>query len=67
MVDVVSAIHDAIETDCCNESEKLIAFYEMCNHKEKSIIDYVSMFLCGWTFRTIMEKAKIGDDEYEQK
>jgi hypothetical protein len=56
---IIPTIFAEIESDGCNESEKLLAYYLDCTAKERAVVDNVLMYLCGWTFETLLGKCGI--------
>ena len=34
-----------------------------CNTQEKAVVNNVMIYLCGWSFETLLEKCGIGIDE----
>ena len=51
-----------IESDGENGSDRLLACYLQCNTQEKAVVDNVMMYLCGWSFETILKKSGIEID-----
>jgi hypothetical protein len=56
---IIPTIFAEIESDGCNESEKLLEYYLDCTAKERAVVDNVLMYLCGWTFETLLGKCGI--------
>jgi hypothetical protein len=56
---IIPTIFAEIESDGCNESEKLLEYYLNCTAKERAVVDNVLMYLCGWTFETLLGKCGI--------
>jgi hypothetical protein len=56
---IIPTIFAEIESDGCNESEKLLDYYLDCTAKERAVVDNVLMYLCGWTFETLLGKCGI--------
>jgi hypothetical protein len=52
-----------IESDKENESKELLGYYVHCNSPEKEVVNNIMMYLCGWSFETILEKCGITFDE----
>ena len=42
-----------------NKSEELFRYYLRCNSQERAVVDNVLMYLCGWTFETLLGKCGI--------
>jgi hypothetical protein len=34
-------------------------YYMECNSQEKAVVNNIMMYLCGWTFETLLEKCGI--------
>ena len=60
---IIPTLMGEIESDGENESDKLLAYYLQCNTQEKAVINNVMIYLCGWSFETLLEKCGIGIDE----
>jgi hypothetical protein len=60
---IIPTIFIEIESDGENESEALLNYYLDCTAKERAVVDNVLMYLCGWTFETILGKCGIGIGE----
>ena len=56
---IIPTIFAEIESDGCNESEKLLEYYLNCTAKERAVVDNVLLYLCGWTFETLLGKCGI--------
>ena len=54
---IIPAIMGEVASDSENESKALLRYYKHCNGSERTAIDNVFMYLCGWTFPTILEKC----------
>jgi len=54
---LIPTIFAEMESDGDNESEKLLAYYLDCNVQERAVVDNVLMYLCGWTFETLLVKC----------
>jgi hypothetical protein len=51
---IIPTIFAEIESDGCNESEKLLKYYLGCTAKQRAVVDNVLMYLCGWTMKAIL-------------
>ena len=60
---IIPTIFAEIESDGCNESRPLLNYYLRCTAKERAVVDNVLIYLCGWTFKTILGKCGIGIGE----
>jgi hypothetical protein len=56
---IIPTLFAEIESDGCNESNRLLAYYLQCNAQEKDVVDNVLMYICGWTFETLLGKCGI--------
>jgi hypothetical protein len=63
MDDVIPTIYNEMATDGDNESAALLEYYTRCDQKERTVINAVCLYLCGWSFETILEKCGIPLDE----
>jgi hypothetical protein len=59
MDDVIPTIYNEMATDGDNESAALIDYYNRCDQKERTVINEVCIYLCGWSFETILAKCGI--------
>lgn len=55
MKDIILRITKEILNDDSNESGALLNYYEGCNQEQKSAINEFCIYLCGWSFETIIE------------
>ena len=60
---IIPTLMGEIESDMENESGRLLAYYTRCNSQEKAVVNNVMMYLCGWSFETLLEKCDIKIDE----
>ena len=63
MDDVIPTIYNEMATDGDNESAELVDYYNCCDQKERTVINEICIYLCGWTFETILEKCGIRLDQ----
>ena len=61
---IIPTLMDEIESDGENESRELLRYYMECNQVEKAVVNNVMIYLCGWSFETLLEKCGIEIDEY---
>jgi hypothetical protein len=54
---IIPTIMGEMESDLENESKALLCYYNRCSVRERTIIDHLFLYLCGWTFPTILEKC----------
>ena len=61
---IIPTLMVEIESDGENESEELLDYYLRCTTQERDVVDNVLMYLCGWTFETLLAKCgiAIGED-----
>jgi hypothetical protein len=56
---IIGTIFAEMASDGENESEELLEYYLRCTAKERAVVDNVLMYLCGWTFETLLGKCGI--------
>jgi hypothetical protein len=56
---LIPTLFAEMESDGENESEELLAYYLDCTAKERAVVDNVLMYICGWTFETLLAKCGI--------
>jgi len=61
--EIIPMIFREMESDDENQSSKLYAYYLACNTAERAVVDNIMMYICGWTFPTILKKCGIGIGE----
>jgi hypothetical protein len=59
---IIPMLYAEMESDGENESEALLGYYMECNSQEKAVVNNVMMYLCGWTFETLLEKCGIDNN-----
>jgi hypothetical protein len=60
---IIPTIFVEMESDGENESEELLNYYLHCTREEQAVVDNVLMYLCGWTFPTLLAKCGLKIDE----
>jgi hypothetical protein len=60
---IIPAIFAEMESDGENESEALLRYFLACNAQERAVVDNVLMYLCGWTFATLLAKCGLRTGE----
>ena len=60
---IIPTIFIEMESDGENESVELLDYYLHCTVKERTVVDNVLLYLCGWTFETLLRKCGIGIGE----
>ena len=61
---IIPTLMGEIESDGENESRELLRYYMECSQVEKAVVNNVMIYLCGWSFETLLEKCGIEIDEY---
>jgi hypothetical protein len=56
---LIPTLYAEMESDGENESEELLEYYLNCNSQERDVVDNVLMYICGWTFATLLGKCGI--------
>jgi hypothetical protein len=56
---IIPALMGEIASDGQNESRKLLKYYMQCNRQEKAVVNNIFLYICGWTFPTILKKCGI--------
>jgi hypothetical protein len=56
---IIPTLFAEMESDGENESEELLNYYLNCNQQERDVVDNVLMYICGWTFETLLAKCSI--------
>jgi hypothetical protein len=56
---IIPTIFIEMESDGDNESDALLRYYLDCTTQERDVVDNVLMYLCGWTFETLLGKCGI--------
>jgi hypothetical protein len=56
---IIPTIFVEMESDGDNESDALLRYFLRCNAQERAVVDNVLMYLCGWTFATLLVKCGI--------
>ena len=56
---IIPTLYAELESDGENESEELLEYYLNCNQQERDVVDNVLMYICGWTFETLLGKCGI--------
>ena len=61
--DIIPTLYTEMESDGENESKALLGYYRECNSQEKAVVNNVMIYICGWSFETLLEKCGIKVDE----
>jgi hypothetical protein len=54
---IIPTIYVEMESDGDNESEELLHYYLRCTQQERDVVDNVLLYICGWTFETLLHKC----------
>lgn len=57
-LDIVGTIFSEIESDCENETGRILRAYELANEDQRALMDYLLVALCGYSLGSIVEKAE---------
>jgi predicted RNA-binding Zn-ribbon protein involved in translation (DUF1610 family) len=60
---IIPTLFAEMESDRENESKRLLAYYLRCIPQERDVVNNVLMYICGWTFETLLEKCGLKIDE----
>jgi hypothetical protein len=60
---IVPIIFAEVSDDDKNETNELFLYYQECNTAEKTVVNNIMIYLCEWSFETILEKCGIRVDE----
>ena len=60
---IIPTLMGEMASDDENESQELFDYYLGCDTIERSVVNNVMLYLCGWSFETILEKCEITIDE----
>jgi len=56
---IIPTLYAEMVSDGENESEELLRYYLDCNQQQRDVVDNVLMYICGWTFETLLGKCGI--------
>jgi hypothetical protein len=56
---IIPTLMEEIASDGKNESKKLLLYYVRCKRQEKAVVNNIFLYICGWTFPTILKKCEI--------
>lgn len=62
---LISTILEEMQSDTENESNKLLLLYMISDEKERAMLDYMLVALCGWSMKTLIEKNRASRAEQE--
>jgi hypothetical protein len=60
---IIPILFAEIASDGANDSAKLLRYYIHCNLQERAVVNNVMIYICGWSFETLLEKCGIKFDE----
>jgi hypothetical protein len=60
---IIPTLYAEMESDGKNESKALLGYYMECNSPEKAVVNNVMIYICGWSFETLLEKCGIKINE----
>ena len=63
IANIIPTLYAEMESDRENESKALLGYYMECNTQEKAVVNNVMMYICGWSFETLLEKCGIEVNE----
>lgn len=55
---LVQTIFNEMASDSEDESENILALYSMVDERDRSLLDYLLVALCGWTLSSLMDINK---------
>ena len=62
MDQIIPMVSDEIGTDGENDSEELVEYYNGASSQQRAAMNEMCMFLCGWSFETILERCGLTVD-----
>jgi hypothetical protein len=60
---IIPTLFAEIESDGENESEKLLRYFMRCNSQDRAVVDNVMIYICGWSFETLLLKCGLQIEE----
>ena len=63
---LISTILKEMQSDTEDESNKLLLLYMISDEKERAMLDYMLVVLCGWSMKTLIEKNRASRVELTQ-
>jgi len=60
---LIPTIYAEMASDDQNDSERLLNYYIRCAKYERAAINEVMLYLCGWSFETLLDKSGIKVDK----
>jgi hypothetical protein len=54
---------EEMNSDDENQSQELFDYYKNCATPERTVVNDTVIYLCGWSFETLLEKCGIKVDE----
>ena len=56
---LIPTLYAEMESDGENGSEELLEYYLRCHPQQRDVVDNVLMYICGWTFETLLGRCGI--------
>lgn len=63
---LISTISEEMQSDTEDESSELLLLYMISDEKERAMLDYMLVALCGWSMKTLIEKNRASRAELTQ-
>ena len=63
---IIPTLYAEMGSDGENESKALLGYYMECNTHEKDVVNNVMIYICGWSFETLLYKCGIKVEEAGQ-
>jgi hypothetical protein len=60
---IIPKLIGEMASDTENESQELLDYYVGCNQEQRTAVNEVTTYLCGWSFETLLEKCGIAVGE----
>ena len=55
-----------MDSDGENESQELFDYYVSCTKEEKAVVNHVMLYLCGWSFVTLLRMCGLSVNQMEE-
>jgi hypothetical protein len=60
---IIPTLFAEMESDRENQSKGLLHYYMECNTPERAVVNNIMIYICGWSFETLLEKCGLEIDE----
>jgi hypothetical protein len=60
---LIPTIYAEMASDDQNDSERLLNYYMRYAKYDRAVINEVMLYLCGWSFETLLDKSGIKIDK----